>query len=90
MALMMSMEEKSERIAVEQAAFDAMREDLLKEHEGDVVLMHGGVILGFFDDLTAAFNKGVARFGINDPFLVSRVEPANHAPVSLAWAAGLM
>lgn len=46
-----------------QEAFEAMRAELCQEHEGEYVIVHGGKVVGFFDDEAEAFAECSRRYG---------------------------
>jgi hypothetical protein len=61
-------------MALEQelAVYDRQLPDLLKEHEGQYVLIHGETIDSFWQSEDDAYVAGCERFGI-EPFLVMPV-----------------
>jgi len=62
-------------IEQEQRAFDGIRDRLLVEHRGEVVLFKDGAVAGFFQDHAAAYRAGLKKFGTNALFLVAAVAP---------------
>jgi hypothetical protein len=54
------------RIAEEIATYRARLPEMLKEHEGEFVLIKGSEIVGFFADDSAAIREGRRRFGVVD------------------------
>lgn len=74
----------------EQLAFDAQLDNLMKSHRGQFVLFKNGATVGFYESYEAAYNAGLAQFGLDRPFLISKVELQPPQSVSLAWDAGVM
>lgn len=73
----------------ELALFDKMKTELLKNHEGKFVLMHGDEFLGAYDTAENAYAEGVKRYG-RDPFLVKKVSQQEEVYRNQALALGLM
>lgn len=68
--------------------FSSIKGDLLKNHRGKFVLIHGTEFAGAFDTGENAYEQGVARFG-REPFLIKQVtetEPTDQLP---AFSLGL-
>jgi hypothetical protein len=61
-----------EAIAEEIATYRARLPEMVREHEGEIVLIKGTDVVGFFPDDSSAEWEGYRRFGIA-PFLVKRV-----------------
>jgi hypothetical protein len=56
----------------EQAAFEAQREELEREHNGEWVVFHDEQLAGVYPDLQAAAKAAVTRFG-RGPYLIEQV-----------------
>ena len=52
-----------------------------ESHLGEVVLIKGDEVVGFYPSLDDAFKAGTARFGL-EPFLVKRIVPTDSVNVS--------
>ena len=74
----------------EQAAFDASLDALLNTHGGEWVLFYHGEPEGFYSSSKAAYDAGIEQFGVDDFFLVARVERRAPEPVSISWELGVM
>jgi hypothetical protein len=59
-------------LETELAVYDRELPNLLKDHEGQYVLIHGETIDSFWQTENDAYDAGCERFGI-DPFLVMPV-----------------
>jgi hypothetical protein len=46
----------------------------LEQHQGKYVLIHGDMIVDVIDTYPDAIRQGYRQFGVNDPFLVKRIE----------------
>jgi hypothetical protein len=53
--------------------FESRRSEWVKEHEGKYVVMHAGVVVGFFEDYISGLRAGSAKFGAKNEFLVQQV-----------------
>ncbi|OIO21354.1 hypothetical protein COV61_00510 [Candidatus Micrarchaeota archaeon CG11_big_fil_rev_8_21_14_0_20_47_5] len=53
--------------------YEANKEDLLREHEGEFVLIHNEKVIDTFKSQEDAIRLGIKRFG-NVPFLVKKIE----------------
>jgi hypothetical protein len=78
------------KLEEEQATFDRMLPDLMKDHRGQFVLMTGGKPVDFFTRQEDAYRVGIERFGPDATFLVQLVDRSAPSNVSYAWAAGVM
>jgi hypothetical protein len=47
----------------EDAAFERERQRLVRDHLGQIALIHGDEVVGVFDNVDAAIAEGVRRFG---------------------------
>jgi hypothetical protein len=74
----------------EQVAFDAQLADLVREHEGEFVIFKDGTPVDFFSTYDEAYSEALARFGIDETYLVSEVKHRQPHVTSLAWEAGAM
>ena len=69
----------------EMAAYEQMREDLEIEHLGEWVVVHGGKLIGTYEDFQEAAGTAVERFG-RGPYLLKRIgEPPLRLPASLLY-----
>jgi hypothetical protein len=69
-------------VAQEIATYRSRLPELLRDHEGQFVLIKGTDIVGFFPDFSAALREGYRRFGVV-PLLVQQIvasEPAVYLP----------
>jgi hypothetical protein len=71
----------SEPLDHESAVFAQHIEEWRQSHLGEVVLIKGDEIVGFYPSLPAAFSVGTARFGL-EPFLVRQIVPTDVVNVS--------
>ena len=74
----------------EQSAFDAQLPNLIPEHEGEFVIFKDGAPVGFFSTYDEAYAEALARFGLDETYLVSEVKHREPHVTSLAWEAGVM
>lgn len=65
--------ERSGALATELDLYEAQKDALLAEHEGQFVLIHDREIIGTYVAEDDALAEGYNRFG-NVPFLVKRVD----------------
>ena len=69
----------------EMAAYEQMREGLELEHFGEWVVVHGGKLIGTYEDFQEAPGTAVERFG-RGPYLLKRIgEPPLRMPASLLY-----
>ncbi len=69
-------------LAEEMAAYHDRLPALLREHEGEFVLIKGTDVIGVFHDRSQALREGYRRFGVI-PFLVRQItasEPVVYLP----------
>jgi hypothetical protein len=64
---------EQDRLATEIKFYAAHKEEFLRAHSGEYVVIHGTTILGFFRSWEHAFRAGVGAFGIETDFLVRQV-----------------
>jgi hypothetical protein len=62
-----------EAIAEEIATYRARLSEMVREHEGEFVLIKGNEVVGFFADDSLAIREGYRRFGVV-PLLVKQVK----------------
>jgi hypothetical protein len=65
------------RLAAELHFYSAHKEEWLRKHRGEYVVVHGTTLLGFFHSWEDAFRSGVKSFGVRDDFLVKQVLAEN-------------
>ncbi len=66
--------ERWEALIKETLAFERQREELAKKHAGDFVIMSGGALRGFFSSCAEAHEVATNTLGIDQSFLVARIE----------------
>lgn len=66
----------------EAAVFANHIDEWRKAHLGQVVLVKGDDVIGFYPSLEQAFREGTLRFGL-EPFLVRQIVPTDVVNVSL-------
>jgi hypothetical protein len=59
-------------LAKELATYERCKEDLLRDHEGKFVLIHGDDVAGAWDTYQDALGAGYREYGL-EPFLVKQV-----------------
>ncbi len=74
----------------ERNTFETMLPVLLKEHEGEFVVIHDGTPVGFHPTFADAYAAAVKEFGRDAVVLVAEVAEQNPQPVSLSWSFGVM
>ena len=65
----------------EAAVFANHVDEWRKAHLGQVVLIKGDDVIGFYPSLEQAFREGTSRFGL-EPFLVRQIVPTDVVNVS--------
>ena len=78
----------SEEIRRELEAYRRMEEELLREHEGKVVLIKDGKLVGVYDSEEEAFRAALEKFG-PVPVLIKRVRREGRPEEVLAFTLGL-
>jgi hypothetical protein len=73
----------------ELARFESLKSDLLKNHGGKFVVIHGDDFIGAFDTAENAYSEGVKRFG-QETFLVKKVTPLPEVFRNQALSLGLI
>ena len=63
----------SERLASELATYESHKEELVSQHEGRYVLIHGTEIAGVWDTYKDALESGYQKFKL-EPFLVKQIQ----------------
>jgi hypothetical protein len=76
-------------LEVELAAFEKMKEGLLKTYKDKFALIHGEEFVGAFDTPDSAYQAGINKFG-KEPFLVKRVAEKEEVYRNQALCLGLM
>lgn len=56
----------------EMAAYETIRSDLELEHFGKWAVVHGGELVGVYDDFEVAADNAVRRYG-RGPYLIRRI-----------------
>ena len=79
-----------DELAEEQAAFDELLPFLLEEHRGQFVVVHDGKVVDFFESYRDAYQAGIVRLGVDEIYLVSKVQEKKAEPASLSWEFGLL
>ncbi len=72
-------------LEVERRVYAEHIEEWRQIHLGEYVLIKGEEVIGFFPDLTKAFDRGTALYGLK-PFFVQEVSPAAHVNISFYGA----
>ena len=62
----------TERLKTELETFERHKHQLIAEHEGKYVLIHGNEVAGVWDTYADALKAGYDRFGL-EPFLVKQI-----------------
>jgi hypothetical protein len=73
----------------ELATFEAMKPNLLLNHNGKFALIKDSEFIGAFDNADNAYNEGVRRFG-RDSFLVKHVAVSEETYRNFALFTGMM
>ena len=63
------------RLSIETDLYEAHKEEWLKEHHDEFVVVKGNALLGFFTNFHEAYSAGVEEYGIDADFLVKLVVP---------------
>lgn len=77
-------------LEAEQAAFDRLLPDLLKEHGGEFVVVYGQEPRGFFKTYNEAYSFALDNYGLDSVFLISKVIGNDNRPASISWYSGVM
>ena len=64
---------EQDRLATELKFYAAHKQEFLKAHCGEYVVIKGTCVLGFFQSWEVAFRSGVQAFGVEKDFLVKQV-----------------
>jgi hypothetical protein len=64
---------EKDRLATELEFYTAHKQEFLKSHSGEYVVIHGTTVLGFFKRWEQAFRSGVQAFGVQKDFLVKQI-----------------
>jgi hypothetical protein len=73
----------------ETAYFEAHKDELLAQHDGQFVLIHGDRLVGAFATFEQAFDAGIQTVG-NQPFLIKPVAREERPESFPALALGLI
>jgi hypothetical protein len=73
----------------EKKAFIARLPDMLREHSGEFAVFKGGVPVGFFVDMTQAYQFAIDKYGPEGGFLIREVAPERLEVASLTWHFGV-
>jgi len=57
----------------ELAVFEQHRQEWLRSHPGDFVVISNATVAGFYPDYESAFRAGLGMFGVQASFLVKQV-----------------
>jgi hypothetical protein len=57
----------------ELTVFEQHKQEWLRSHPGDFVVIAGQTVAGFYKDYESAFKAGLGKFGIRASFLVKQV-----------------
>ena len=79
-----------ESLARESEAFNAQRDELLKNHRGEFVVFKDGKPVAFFKTLDEAYQFGISQFGPSDPFLLEPIVERAPSLTSLSWELGVL
>ena len=77
-------------LEAEQATFDHLLPELLKEHRGEFVVVYGQEPRGFFKTYNDAYSFALDSYGLDSVFLISEVVEHDNKPASISWSAGVM
>jgi hypothetical protein len=69
----------------EQDAFEAAREELLEDHEGEFVVFKDQRPVGFYSSFKEAYSRAIDLFGLESVFLVSEVRRQVPGSALLSW-----
>ena len=70
------------------AVYESMRDDLEREHMGEWVVVHGGVVAGYFETHWDAAEAAVQRFG-DGPYLIREIGAPDALQIPAAVQFGL-
>ena len=70
------------------AVYQSMRDDLEREHMGKWVVVHGGVVAGYFETHWDAAEAAVQRFG-DGPYLIREIGAPDALQIPAAVQFGL-
>lgn len=82
-------ETRLEQLEREQEAFDRLLPDLIRAHAGEWVILSGGEPLEFHATFDAAYQSALARFGLEQTFLIAEIQGPKDETASIAWYAGV-
>lgn len=73
-----------ERLSIEQKTFDRHIHEWRSSEMGKFVLIKDTKVISFYNSLTAAFEEGIRRFGMDD-FFIDQILPSD--PVNISFLA---
>lgn len=71
------------RLSAEIGLYETLKDEWLKSHRDEFVVVKSNEVLGFFTNFHDAYYAGVEKYGINTDFLVKRITPQE--PVFLVF-----
>jgi len=71
--------EEQIRLAGEIEYYERHKQEWLRQHSGDYVVVKGSTVLGFYSAFEAAYRAGASSFGLGADFLVKQI--LEHEPV---------
>lgn len=80
----------TDKLQMEQDAFDAALENLLRDHAGEVVIFKDERPVGFFASFDDAYREALARYGLDEVFFLSEVSRRSQDSSSLSWDLGVL
>lgn len=72
-------------LEIERGVYLKNLDEWRRSHEGEFVLIKGSDVIGFFESLEEAFNKGTSLYQL-EPFFVQRISPKDRVNVSFYGA----
>jgi hypothetical protein len=72
-------------LRAEEEFFDAHRAEWLKDHRGEVALVKGSKLLGFYPTIEEAFQAGVEQIGYQDMLIKDVLETDSVQIISSVW-----
>lgn len=86
----MARENELRKLEKEQAAFDELLPEMLKDHAGEFVVFHHREPVIFFENYEEAYQWALDTFGPEETFLISEVKKRDHTIPSISWVSGVM
>ena len=84
------MRDRMKALQREQDAFDQRVAELLVEHQGEFLVFHKGAPVGFFETYNEAYQAGIDRLGLDEVYLIAKVEEKKPETASLSWQFGVL